>query len=101
MTGDPTTPVTNAALNSSLSSDYNEPIYSSKYSARVPAFHQLDIRLDKTWIYNKWIFTAYVDLQNIYNRANPEQIQFNFNYQKSQNSTGFPIYPIIGLRGEL
>jgi TonB family protein len=101
VTGDPTTPVTNAALNSGLGSDYYQPIYSSKYSTRVPAFHQLDIRLDKTWIYNKWIFNAYVDLQNIYNRANPEQIQFNFNYQKSQYSTGFPIYPIIGLRGEL
>jgi hypothetical protein len=101
VTGDPTTPVTNAVLNSSLSSDSYDPIYSSKYSARVPAFHQLDIRLDKTWIYNKWIFNAYVDLQNVYNRANPEQVQFNFNYQKSQYSTGFPIYPIIGLRGEL
>jgi hypothetical protein len=27
--------------------DYT-PIYSSKYSTRVPAFHQLDIRVDKT-----------------------------------------------------
>jgi TonB family protein len=101
VTGDPTTPVNNAAFNSSVGGDNYLPIYSSKYSTRVPAFHQLDIRLDKTWIYNKWIFTAYVDLQNVYNRSNPEQVQFNYNYQKSQYTNGFPIYPIIGLRGEL
>jgi TonB family protein len=99
VTGDPSTPVINSVYNSSL--DTYQPIYSAKYSTRVPAFHQLDIRLDKTWIYNKWIFTAYVDLQNVYNRSNPEQVQFNYNYQKSQYTTGFPIYPIIGLRGEL
>ena len=99
VTGDPSTPVTTSIFDSSTNS--YTPIYSSKYSTRVPAFHQLDIRLDKTWIYNKWIFTAYVDLQNIYNRANPEQPEFNFNYQKTTYTTGFPIYPIIGLRGEL
>jgi len=99
VTGDPSTPVTNAVYDSSL--DQYKPLYSSKYSTRVPAFHQLDVRLDKTWIYNKWIFTAYVDLQNVYNRSNPEQMRFNYNYQKSQYTTGFPIYPIIGLRGEL
>ena len=99
VTGDPSTPVTGSVFNSSL--DTYNPIYSTKYSTRVPAFHQLDFRLDKTWIYNKWIFTAYVDLQNVYNRTNPEQLEFNYNYQKSTYTSGFPIYPIIGLRGEL
>jgi TonB family protein len=99
VTGDPATPVTTSVFDSSTNS--YTPIYSSKYSTRAPAFHQLDIRLDKTWIYNKWIFTAYIDLQNVYNRSNPEQLDFNYNYQKSKYSTGFPIYPILGLRGEL
>jgi TonB family protein len=99
VTGNPTTPVIGSVFDSSTN-NYS-PINSARYSARVPAFHQLDVRLDKTWIYNKWIFTAYVDLQNIYNRANPERAEFNYNYTKSQYITGFPIYPIIGLRGEL
>lgn len=99
VTGDPTTPVTGSVFDSSL--DQYKPIYSAKYSSRVPAFHQLDIRLDKTWIYNKWIFTAYVDMQNVYNRSNPEEAQYNYNYQKTSYVNGFPIYPIIGLRGEL
>jgi outer membrane receptor for ferrienterochelin and colicin len=99
VTGNPSTPVVGSTLDAS-SGSYS-PIYGAKYSTRVPAFEQLDIRLDKRWIYNKWIFNAYVDLQNVTNRSNPEQPEFNFNYQRSQYSTGFPIYPIIGLRGEL
>jgi len=99
VTGNPATPVITSVFDSSLNS--YTPSYSSKYSTRVPAFHQLDVRLDKTWIYNKWIFTAYVDLWNVYNRSNPEQLQYNYNYQKTQYTTGFPILPIIGLRGEL
>jgi TonB family protein len=99
VTGNPATPVNNSVFDSSLNN--YDPIDSTKYSTRVPAFHQLDIRLDKTWIYNKWIFTAYVDLQNVYNRSNPEQLEYSYNYQRSQYTTGLPIYPIIGLRGEL
>lgn len=99
VTGNPATPIERAVFDSSLNN--YDPIYSSKYSTRVPAFHQFDVRLDKTWIYNKWIFTAYVDLQNVYNRANAERLQYSYNYQASRNTTGFPIYPIIGLRGEL
>jgi len=99
VSGNPSTSAISSTFDSS-SNDYTA-VYGAKYSTRVPAFHQLDIRLDKTWIYNNWMFTAYVDLQNAYNRSNPEQLQYNFNYQKSQYSTGLPIYPIIGLRGEL
>jgi hypothetical protein len=98
VTGNPTTPVVGAVYNAS-NGRYN-PIYGPTYSSRIPAFHQLDIRLDKLWVYNKWMFNAYVDLQNVYNRSNPEAMQYNYNYQRSTVRQGFPIYPIIGLRGE-
>jgi TonB family protein len=97
-TGNPTTPLTGSTFNST--NDRYMPVYGSTYSSRVPAFHQLDIRLDKLWVYNKWMFNAYVDLQNVYNRENPEQMQYNYNYQRATIRQGFPIYPIIGLRGE-
>jgi outer membrane receptor protein involved in Fe transport len=99
VTGNPTTPVTGSIYDAST--DTYNPVYSlNKYSARVPAFHQLDIRVDKRWIYNSWMLTAYLDLQNVYNRANPEEVQYNFNFRKSQYSQGLPIYPILGLKGE-
>jgi hypothetical protein len=34
---------------------------------RLPAFHQLDLRLDKKYYFKNWNFNWYVDLQNAYN----------------------------------
>jgi TonB family protein len=69
-------------------------------SARVDAFHQLDIRIDKRWIYKSWILNAYLDIQNVYNRANVTDIDYNYDYSKRTPEVGLPIVPVIGLRGE-
>jgi hypothetical protein len=34
---------------------------------RVPAFHQLDLRVDKVWFFKKWSLNLYLDIQNVYN----------------------------------
>ncbi|HRY32156.1 MAG TPA: TonB-dependent receptor [Bacteroidales bacterium] len=34
---------------------------------RLPAFHQLDIRIDKAWYFSKWSLMLYMDVQNLYN----------------------------------
>ncbi|MBE2247098.1 MAG: TonB-dependent receptor [Candidatus Competibacteraceae bacterium] len=34
---------------------------------RIDAFHQLDIRLDKSWYFKKWSLNLYLDVQNVYN----------------------------------
>ena len=98
VTGNPATPVNGAVYNASTD-DYN-PVYGNKYTSRVPSFYQLDIRVDKKWIYNTWMLTAYLDLQNVTNHANPESPEYNYNYQKSQYGQGLPIYPILGVKGE-
>ncbi|MDQ3050433.1 MAG: TonB-dependent receptor [Bacteroidota bacterium] len=41
--------------------------YSILNSERSPAFHQLDIRIDKTWFREKWSLNLYLDIQNLYN----------------------------------
>ena len=99
VSGDPTTPVTGAVYNASTGT-YN-PIFAPKYSDRLPPFAQLDIRVDKRWIFNRWMLNAYLDLQNVFNRANPEAMQYNYDYTKHQVRQGLPIYPILGLRGEI
>ncbi|MEZ4887226.1 MAG: TonB-dependent receptor [Chitinophagales bacterium] len=33
---------------------------------RLPAYHQLDVRLDKKWFYNKFALNLYLDIENIY-----------------------------------
>lgn len=41
--------------------------YSLVNSQRLPPFHQLDLRIDKTWYLKKWTLGIYVDIQNLYN----------------------------------
>ncbi len=47
----------------------NQPIldYSQINAIRLPAFHQLDLRLDKKYFFEKWNLNWYVDIQNAYN----------------------------------
>ena len=40
---------------------------------RLKAFHQLDLRVDKSWYYNNWSLMLYFDIQNAYNfKANQQ-----------------------------
>ena len=98
VSGNPTTPVAGAILNSD--GDQYESVNGRVNSARVSAFHQLDLRLDKHWIYEKWRLNAYLDIQNVYNRKNPEGVEYNFDFQQKQYTSGLPILPIVGLRAE-
>jgi len=41
--------------------------YSRFNMIRLKAFHQLDLRVDKSWYYNKWSLMLYFDIQNAYN----------------------------------
>jgi hypothetical protein len=34
---------------------------------RLKSFHQLDIRVDKEWLFKRWSLTLYFDIQNAYN----------------------------------
>lgn len=43
------------------------PDYSRFNSERLKAFHQLDLRIDKEYFFERWSLIAYIDIQNIYN----------------------------------
>jgi TonB family protein len=99
VTGNPYTPYAGAIA------DYDAGAYAALsaplYSARDPAFHRLDLRVDKKWQFKDWSLGWYLDVQNVYDRRNAEGQQYNFNYSRSQPVAGLPILPIVGLRGEL
>ena len=97
-TGNPTTPITGGVYDSV--SDTYVPVSGKSNSDRLPPFHQLDVRVDKTWVFDTWRLTAYLDVQNAYNRANPELLNYNFNYSESDVVAGLPVIPSIGIRGE-
>ena len=41
--------------------------YSEFNTIRLSQFHQLDIRVDKSYYFSKWSLTIYLDIQNLYN----------------------------------
>jgi TonB family protein len=76
------------------------PIGGAPFSERLPMFHQLDLRVDKQWKFADWSLRAYLDVQNSYNRANPEDLTYNYNYSQAQVQAFLPIIPSLGVRGE-
>jgi len=100
VTGSPYTPELGGTV------DYDAGTYApvtslAQNSRRLPAFHQLDVRVDKTWQFRSWALSAYLDVQNAYNHQNTESIGYNFDYSQTTATHGLPLLPIVGLRGEL
>ncbi|MFO7842512.1 MAG: TonB-dependent receptor, partial [Bacteroidales bacterium] len=46
--------------------------YTQFNALRLDPFHQLDIRVDKQYFFNKWSLMFYVDIQNLYNFKSDE-----------------------------
>ncbi len=74
------------------------PLLGPRNSARLGAFHQLDLRVDKRWTLDRASVTAYVDVQNVYNRANPDSIFYRYDFREAASFVGLPIFPAIGVR---
>lgn len=96
--GNPETPVEGSLYDADL--DKWKPLYGPINSQRLEAFHQLDLRLDKLWVFDTWRLNTYLDLQNAYNRANPEGYSWNHDYSQRAVISGLPLIPSLGLRGE-
>jgi hypothetical protein len=100
VTGNPMTPVVDRTYNAN--DDLYRPVYGAVNSARNPAFHRLDLRVEKVWGSGKGATIAtYLDLQNAYNHRSQEGITYNYDFTQSQAVPGLPVIPSIGIRGEL
>ncbi len=97
-TGNPRTPVTGSVYDAD--NDVYVPIRGEFFSKRDPFFFQLDLRVDRKYIYRDWILSVYFDVQNATNRANPEGLNYNYDYSKSKLTSGIPVLPTFGLKGE-
>jgi hypothetical protein len=98
VTGNPYTPCMGGVLNAAAGS--YDCIQGVPNSRRIPSFHQLDARLDKTWTFQDFKITAYLDVQNVYNRSNAEGVAYNYRYTTPKWQSGLPIIPSLGVRGE-
>lgn len=69
-------------------------------SARNSAFHQLDVRIDRTFTFDLWKFSVYLEVLNVYNAKNVEAVQYDYRFEGQSEVTLLPIVPILGLKGE-
>jgi len=63
------------------------PDYSRLNQERIQSFHQLDVRVDKKWFFNKWNLNLFIDIQNIYNQVTPLQPRLD----TARDSEGNPL----------
>lgn len=97
--GTPYTPVTSASYDATT--DTYAARLGPPMSARNPAFSRIDVRVQKTWTFSRWSLAVYLDVQNILNSPNREGFSYSYDYRERQGARGLPIFPILGLRGEL
>jgi hypothetical protein len=98
VTGNPKTPVIGARFDAD--NDAYTPEYGSQYTERLPAFFQIDFRVDKRWVYDTWILNAYLDIQNLTNAKNVESVSYSYNYSQKEYVTGLPMIPSLGVKAE-
>jgi hypothetical protein len=103
VSGNPTTPLNEGRTFYDADSDTYKVQNGSvaRASGRLPAFHRIDLRLDKRWDFNRWNLTAYLEVMNAYNRRPVEGVGYDYRYAEQTQLRGLPILPILGLKGEI
>lgn len=66
-------------------------------SQRLPAFVQIDLRVDRTWQRRWGRMALFLDLQNAFNRANVEGVTYNEDYSHRGFTHGLPVFPSLGV----
>ena len=99
VSGNPFTPVADRVFN--ITNRIYEPKMGRENSARNDPFFQVDFRIDKKIIYDKWMMSFYLDLQNVlwFMYKSPELTIYNYDYTE-QISVTSPFIPSFGLKVE-
>jgi hypothetical protein len=97
-TGFPRTPVVGSFYDSR--DDAYQPLFGAQNSIRIPAFYQLDARIEKSFTLRRYKINAFLDVQNLTNRKNAEELIYNFDYSRRSTISGLPTLAVAGLRLE-
>lgn len=97
--GTPYTPV--VASTYDAANDVYVPRAGAQMSARNPAYVRLDARVEKKWTFQVWSLSVYLDVQNVLNSPNREGFSYSYDYRTRDGMRGLPIFPALGLKGEL
>ncbi len=104
VTGNPATPVlgyTEKKYEYNSDYGYYVDLKGKPLSERMGPFFQLDVRVDKKFVYKSWLLSTYLDIQNlnyfVYN--SPEFYSYSYDASDRQTIGGI-IIPSIGVRAE-
>jgi hypothetical protein len=95
-TGFPRTPVVDAYYDASR--DLFQPTFGAHNSIRIPAFVQLDLRLGKKFKLGDTSLDVFLEVLNLWNRANAEELVYSPDYRRQAAIRGFPVLPAFGLQ---
>jgi TonB family protein len=98
VSGNPTTPNLGAVLDADTGRFQCIP--GRPYSSRLTPFFQADARVDKRWVFESWMLSAYLDVQNVTNRDNAEFRFPNYDCTQTVAIPSLPFFPSLGLRAE-
>lgn len=98
VSGNPTTPARGAIQNADTGR--YQCIPGAPLSQRLPGFFQADARVDKRWVFEKWMFSTYLDVQNVTNRENAELRFQNYDCTQTAVVPSIPFFPSLGFRAE-
>ncbi len=99
VTGKPTTPVIGSVYDEN--GNFFEPIFGDRNSDRLGPFFQLDLRVDKKFVFDKWMFLIYLDIinSNYFFYKSPEIEVWNEFYDVKTTISNIFI-PALGFRAE-
>ncbi len=95
------TPLETAVQDADNPELYN-PIYGSLNSERLPAYHKLDVRADRTFNFTNWDMDLYVEVLNLYGRDNVIGYEYEgADYSKREEVTDLPMIISFGIKANI
>jgi hypothetical protein len=95
-TGFPRTPVLGAYYDARI--DAYQPLFGRQNAIRLPNFYQLDLRVEKTFVWPRASFHVFLDVQNVTYQQNPEEIVYREDFTRPGYITGLPTLAVLGAK---
>jgi len=97
--GNPRTPVVGTAYDAR--SDRYDPLFGPQNSLRIPAFWQIDVRVDRSFALGETVrLLLFADVQNVTNRENAEEVVYSASFRQRSTITSLPAIAVVGGRLE-
>jgi len=76
------------------------PKWGPTNGSRLPLFYQLDVRIDREFLFNRWKMNIYLDMLNVLNTRNVSGYDYGNSLENSDNpqeQTSLGIFPSFGI----